>query len=371
MTRRVKKSKHLCGVETIKKMLTKLNLREEAIRQLNYERYFYPCPKIQKRIHVIYLKATKYMSNKEIGSILDVHPNSISKYIKIYEREGFSGLCKTHYPSKKSDLEAHKESIIEDFERTAVYSISQAMSRIKALTGIERKPTQIRMFMKKHGFRYRKMSAIPGKADGEKQRKWLEEKLTPVIKQAEKGEIHLLFSDAAHFTLSAFLCMTWSRNKVWLKTSHGRNRINVLGVVDAVSKEVTTLINTTYITAQTIVDFLGQLKDKYTQKPIFMVLDNARYQHCNIVMQKAKQLGITLLFLPPYSPNLNIIERLWKFTKKQILYGKYYDSAEKFHNTIKDFFDQINYKLQANIEKLLTLNFQLFEKNVNSQILTA
>jgi transposase len=211
------------------------------------------------------------------------------------------------------------------------------------------------------------MAAIPGKVDTAKQRQWLEKELNPAIEQAGNGEIHLLFCEAAHFTLSAFVSRVWSRVRVFLKTSHGRNRINVRGAVDAVSKEITTLINTTYITTETIVEFLGQLKEKYTQKPIYIILDNAKYQRCNMVMQKARELAITILFLPPYSPNLNIIERLWKFTKKQILYGKYYDTAEKFHMAIRCFFEKINHYHQSELECLLTLNFQLFDDNMNSQ----
>jgi transposase len=104
------------------------------------------------------------------------------------------------------------------------------------------------------------------------------------------------------------------------------------------------------------------LKEKYSLKPVFLVLDNAKYQHCKAVMDKAADLGITLLFLPPCSPNLNIIERLWKFTKKQILYANYYDSADKFHRAVKGFFDTINFSRHDSLVKLLTLNFQLFDK---------
>jgi transposase len=98
-----------------------------------------------------------------------------------------------------------------------------------------------------------------------------------------------------------------------------------------------------------------------------IVLDNARYQHCKLVEQAAESMGITLLFLPAYSPNLNIIERLWKFTKKTILYAKYYDSADLFHRAITDFFQTINQKYNAELKNLLTLKFQTFNnKNVLS-----
>jgi len=141
---------------------------------------------------------------------------------------------------------------------------------------------------------------------------------------------------------------------------------NLIGAVNAITKEVITLSNTTF-TAETIVAFLKQLKEHYGETPIKIVLDNARYQHCRLVEEYAKQLNISLLFLPSYSPNLNIIERLWKFTKKKILYAKYYESPAKFHEGITGFFQTVNQKHKDDLVKLLTLNFQFFE-NKNAEI---
>ena len=153
--------------------------------------------------------------------------------------------------------------------------------------------------------------------------------------------------------------------RLFVKASSGRNRINVLGVVNAITKEVLTLNNTTYITANTIVAFLKQLRKYYGKLPIKIVLDNARYQHCKLVEDAARSLNITLLFLPSYSPNLNIIERLWKFTREKILYGKYYDTPQKFHMAINNFFCTINQKYNSEINKRLSLRFQYFDnKNV-------
>jgi transposase len=118
---------------------------------------------------------------------------------------------------------------------------------------------------------------------------------------------------------------------------------------------------TTFISAETIVVFLKQLRKHYEDLPLKIVLNNACYQHGQWVEQAASELNITLLFLPSYSPNLNIIERLWKFTNKTILYAKYYETPYKFHFAITDFFQTINQKYTPNLEKLLTLNFQFFE----------
>lgn len=130
------------------------------------------------------------------------------------------------------------------------------------------------------------------------------------------------------------------------------------------TKQVSAYTNTTYICSNCLIAFLKQLKEQYGDKPIAIVLDNARYQHCFVVTAFAKSLGIHLLFLPPYSPNLNIIERLWKFTKKQILNARYYDAPPKFHQAINNFFENINQDHNTELQKLLTLNFQFFDKNI-------
>ena len=135
-----------------------------------------------------------------------------------------------------------------------------------------------------------------------------------------------------------------------------------LGAVHAITKQVTTHINTTYINSQIIVDFMMQLKCQYVDLPIILVMDNAKYQHCDFVLEHAKSMNIKLLFLPPYSPNLNIIERLWKFTKKKILYAKYYETPVKFHQAIMGFFFDLNQKYQEELDTLLTLKFQLWGK---------
>jgi transposase len=96
--------------------------------------------------------------------------------------------------------------------------------------------------------------------------------------------------------------------------------------------------------------------------PLTVVLDNARYQRCKLVMEQAASLGIELLFLPPYSPNLNLIERLWKFVKKQCLYSKYYEKFEPFKQAISDCLAAAPTKHKNELKSLLRLNFQTFEK---------
>jgi transposase len=90
------------------------------------------------------------------------------------------------------------------------------------------------------------------------------------------------------------------------------------------------------------------------------VLDNARYQKCQSVVNKATELNIELLYLPPYSPNLNLIERLWRFVKKQVLYSKHYDSFDTFRKSINDCISELGTQFKNEMQSLMTMNFQLF-----------
>jgi transposase len=307
--------------------------------------------------------STTNLNDLQIARAVGCHRNIFPVWREQCLYQGLSSLYLNQYRKPESILEEHSELILLHLDEHPVQSINQAVAVIKALTGIERSPTQVRQFLLRHGYKWRKMGQIPGKANVGEQKTWLENTLEPHIEQAQKGLCHLFFCDAAHFVLSAFLCMVWCRVRLFLRTSAGRNRINVLGAVHAISRQVTTLINTSYINSQTIIDFMMQLKLQYLDLPIVLVMDNARYQHCKLVLEKAKSLNIKILFLPPYAPNLNIIERLWKFTKKKILYAKYYDTPAKFYKAITDFFVELNLKYQKELDTLLTLKFQLWEKH--------
>jgi hypothetical protein len=137
----------------------------------------------------------------------------------------------------------------------------------------------------------------------------LEQELEPRLEEAKAGKRVVYFADAVHFVYGAFVACLWSLTRLFVPTPSGRNRYNVLGAIDAISHDLITVCNTTYINALSVCELLEQIAAKHLGDavPITIVLDNARYQHCNYVMERAKSLGIELLFLPSYSPNLNII----------------------------------------------------------------
>jgi transposase len=140
--------------------------------------------------------------------------------------------------------------------------------------------------------------------------------------------------EAAHFVFAPFLGMVGCFARLFVEAPSGRQRLNVLAALNAITHELYTVEHLTYITAETICELWRLVAGAYVGVPVSIILDNARYQRCTRVQAVAQELGIELLFLLSYSPNLNLIERLWRFVKKQCLYSKYYPDNTSFQQAI-------------------------------------
>ncbi len=125
--------------------------------------------------------------------------------------------------------------------------------------------------------------------------------------------------------------------------------------------QLLTVTNDSYINAQSVCDLLRKIAAAHAEIPITLILDNARYQKCKIVWALAESLKIELLYLPSYSPNLNLIERLWKFVKKQVLYSKYYADFTSFSGAIADCLAQTHTQHKPALDSLLTLRFKRYK----------
>jgi len=203
---------------------------------------------------------------------------------------------------------------------------------------------------------------IPAKADPDVQAAYLKQVMEPRLTQAQAGQRAVFFGDAAHFVLAPFLGFLWSVARLFIQAPSGRQRFNVLGALNAISHELITVTNDSYITSEQVCQLLHKLADLHLTVPITLFLDNAAYQRCARVLQMAAELHIELCFLPPYSPNLNLIERLWKFVRKECLYSTYYAKFPEFKAAISDCLAQTHTTHKPALDSLLTLHFQTFKK---------
>lgn len=141
---------------------------------------------------------------------------------------------------------------------------------------------------------------------------FFDKELQPALDAAQAGQGHVFFVDAAHFVCGTFLCCLWSFTRLFVRAAAGRQRFNVLGAWNAVTRQLVAVTN-------------------------------------------------TLLFLPSYSPNLNLSERLWKFIKRRALYGRYHPAFADFRAVIEQTIAEINTTHANDLASLMTLNFQRFE----------
>jgi transposase len=186
--------------------------------------------------------------------------------------------------------------------------------------------------------------------------------LEPRLTEAQAGERAVFFVEAAHFVFGAFLGYLGCFVRCWIKAPSGRQRFNVLGALKAITHEVITVTNLPYLNSESVCQLLYKLVELGLQVPLTLVLDNARYQRCALVQAVADPLGIELLYLPAYSPNLNLIERLWKFVKKQCLYSKYYADFTAFTQAIEACLANPQTTHKQVLSSLLTFTFQSFKK---------
>jgi transposase len=323
--------------------------------------------KSSKRFALTVLLLRESIELEKISRIVDVSKRHVYNYRKAYETQGGGVLAVDTRYKPVSELEAYKDIIKADITANPVATVSEASERILSLTGIKRSPTQVRTFMHRLGLKPLKVTAIPAKANPAAQDEFLETALKPRIEEAVAGNRALLFMDAAHFVWQLYAGVLWCVSRIFIPAASGRTRINVLGAYDPIKNELIKRINRSYINSFEVIKLLEQIKSIYLDQAITIVLDNAKYQRCNAVMEKAKALHIELLFLPSYSPNLNLIERLWRFVKKECLYSKYYKSANEFETAIVNCLREVNTGKRHKVKTLMTLKFQLFPDSPSRQ----
>lgn len=348
-----------------------------------------------KRKAMAKLMLDNNVEKQTIATVVGVSERQIYNYSR--EIESGANLYEDQHFRPVSDMKAMEDIIIKDLTEHPVSTVKQAAKRIKEITGLERGVTQVWTFMRDHGLKALKTAAVPAKMDPDEQRRFLTEDLEPrlnnagivqiiaeqpaatdkepdkenvkadgesplrVVKSTSVKESAVLFMDGAHFVWQAFIGVLWCMERIFIPASSGRQRINVLGAYDPIANKLIKIINRTYITSETVCEMLHKIKEVYIDKFVTVVLDNARYQRCDLVINTANALGIELLFLPTYSPNLNLIERLWRFVKSTCLRNEYFESSKEFETTITKCLDEINTVYAEDIKRLMSRKFHLYD----------
>ena len=331
-----------------------------------FERYHHPEPFVQRKMEVLWLKS-QGLAHDDIARLAGVARSSVQRYLNEFRIGGLDAIRRYPWKGRRSALDGHRASLEDHFRGHPPRSVKDAQHVIEQRTGLRRGATQVRRFLRRLGLRPRRIAAvpIPPKATAEDharaQRRFLAEELEPVLAEARAGRRDVYFADASHFVYAAFLGWVWCLVRWYVRAASGRKRYNVLGALHAVSHRLIRVANHSYINAESVCALLRSLAEAGVGRPITVVLDNARYQKCAVVQGLAKALGITLLYLPGYSPNLNLIERVWRFVKKECLRTTYHATYEEFTGAIDRCVEGLATTHKAEMDSLLTHNFQIFD----------
>ena len=160
-----------------------------------------------------------------------------------------------------------------------------------------------------------------------------------------------------HNTVAAYGWIKKGQDKA-VKTNSGRQRLNINGAVHIETCKAIVSYEST-LNARTILNLLVKIRKTYQRAgKFYLICDNVGYYKPESVQLAAQALNIELVFLPPYSPNLNLIERFWKFFKKKVMYNQYYPKFSDFKNAVTEFFENLK-QYQSELRSLLTENFQV------------
>jgi len=354
-------------LSTAEAIMSKYPFTDEYCQEVERLREMHPVSRERCRLDILHLR-TLGLDHQSIAKFAQLSRRQVHRVVKKSHEQGVESVTKFLEKGPENQLLAHKDRIAAQLQENPPATAAEAAERIFALTGIRRSLTQIRKFLRDElGLAWLKTKAVPVppkqtlEEHVETQKQFLETSLQPRIDEAESGKRALFFMDASHMVLGSFVAYLWCVRALFIRSASGRQRYNVLGAINPLTWQFFRVCNTGYINSHTICALLNQIAAAGLTIPITIVLDNASYQRCQLVQSLAKELNIELLFLPSYSPNLNLIERVWKFVKKQALNSRHHTNFAEFQGRIDKCLDDLGTTHREELKSLLTLNFQTFE----------
>jgi transposase len=228
-------------------------------------------------------------------------------------------------------LEAHLQT------HTYLY-VKDIIGHVQTTFGIAYTVPGMRCWLQRHGFSYKKPALVPGKANKKAQEAWLAE--YEKLRQKLPADESICFIDGVHPTHNVQPAYGWIQKGVRkeIPANTGRSRVNISGSIDIVTHTILVQEDLT-LNAESTIRFFQKIEAAYPGKrKIHIFCDNAPYYRNKSVSEYLKKSNVSLHFLPPYSPNLNPIERLWKWMKERVLYNTYYEYFEEFKKAIFGFF---------------------------------
>jgi transposase len=313
-----------------------------------------------------YIKVTcilmlhKNVSPEDISEYLGIDISTVYRYGNRYTSEGISRYLGDKYKGYWGLLSSQQLSLLRKELKERIYTDSKSISVwIKSTFGVQYTSQGIVDLLNRIGFTYKKTKEVPCECNAEKQKAFVEE-LSGTLSDMDESSV-VYYADGVHPTHNSRSAYAWIEKGKELEqpTVSGRDRININGLLNA--KDVTDVIahECASVNAESTMKMYQAALEKHPHaKCIYIISDNARYYKNKNLNKWLDGTKIKQIFLPPYSPNLNLIERLWRFLRKKVINTHFYRTKDLFKEAVRNFFKHISdYKQE--LETLLTLNFKL------------
>lgn len=310
------------------------------------------------------IKAIVYLhygfSYDEIARLLFLDEITLRRYEKQYKAKGIDGLLQSHYHGGRSRLSLVQQKALEEYVSSHIFTTAaEVQTYVQSVYGKTYTLIGITKLLHRLGFTYKKPKIVPGNVSVAAQQAFLKTYQETKEKLTERDRIY--FSDATHPTHNTKPSYGWIKkgkhNDVYIKSNSGRKRLNILGALDIANKHAVVIEQKT-IDAQAIIALCKAIKKKQPHGKVYMVFDNAKYHHARIVNNWfLNHPRFKRIFLPTYSPNLNIIERLWRFFHQKVTNNRYFVTFQEFKEATMQFFQNLK-KYKTELDTLLTENFQ-------------
>jgi transposase len=316
--------------------------------------------KTADRIKAILLIADGF-TYPQIEKILLLDERTLNRYKKIYIEQGIDGLVANNYQGRQCKLSEEQVKRLKEELDSRLYATAEEICEYVLKTfAVQYTAQGMVQTLRRLGYRYKKAGMVPGKMDRSKQEKFVR-KYKRRYKNLPEGE-KLYFMDGCHPTYNSHAGYGWiaAGKRFALKSQDGRKRLNLMGAYDPKTGEPIVRDYET-LNQESTIDFLKKIKAQNNGKKVHIICDNVRYQYARAVRKTARELGIRMVYLPGYSPNLNLIERYWGYMKKKVLTNKYYETFEKFKTSIMKFSKSKSKKLKRSLLKYIPEKFHLLE----------
>ncbi len=314
------------------------------------------------RIKTIILLGTGW-TIREVAEILLLDDETIRNYLKRYKTDKLNTLLNDNYKGYSGKLS--KQGIVqldEHLNENTYLSTQEIVAYVKKQFKVEYCRSAITQLLHRHHYVYKKPKLVPGKANAKAQEEFVE--LYKNLKATKGANDCIYFLDGVHPQHNSVAGYGWIKKGKTkeLKSNTGRKRLNINGAINI--EEMSPVVGySNSINSQSTISLLKKIELRHPEaEVIYAICDNATYYRSRIVKEYVEKTKISLLFLPSYSPNLNLIERLWKYFRKIVLYNKYYETFDEFKKACKSFFRQSK-RHRAGISSLLTENFQIIGIN--------